>query len=70
MMMLVSSVELLTLYVALELTSYSLYLLVPLEKGTVSPGSGHQIFSHRGLDLGGDAFRDGHALWGAGDYLL
>ncbi|MEJ2365899.1 MAG: NADH-quinone oxidoreductase subunit N, partial [Deltaproteobacteria bacterium] len=30
MMLLVSSVELLTIYVALELSSYSLYLLVPL----------------------------------------
>jgi NADH-quinone oxidoreductase subunit N len=33
MMMLVSSVELLTLYVALELSSYSLYILVPLRRG-------------------------------------
>ena len=33
MMLLVSSVELLTLYVALELTSYCLYVLVPLRKG-------------------------------------
>jgi NADH-quinone oxidoreductase subunit N len=33
MMVLVSSVELLTLYVALELTSYSLYILVALRKG-------------------------------------
>ncbi len=33
MMLLVSSVELLTIYVALELASYSLYLLVPLRKG-------------------------------------
>ena len=33
MMMLVSSVELLTIYVALELAGYSLYLLVPLRKG-------------------------------------
>lgn len=33
MMLLVSSVELLTLYVALELTSYSLYALVPLRSG-------------------------------------
>ena len=33
MMMLMSSVELLTLYIALELVSYSLYLLVPLRKG-------------------------------------
>jgi NADH-quinone oxidoreductase subunit N len=33
MMMLVSSVELLTMYVALELSSYSLYILVPLRKG-------------------------------------
>jgi NADH-quinone oxidoreductase subunit N len=33
MMMLVSSVELLTIYVALELTSYSLYILVALRKG-------------------------------------
>ena len=33
MMLLVSSVELLTIYVALELSSYSLYLLVPLRKG-------------------------------------
>ena len=33
MMMLVSSVELLTIYIALELSSYSLYVLVPLRKG-------------------------------------
>jgi NADH-quinone oxidoreductase subunit N len=33
MMMLVSSVELLTIYVSLELSSYSLYVLVPLRKG-------------------------------------
>jgi NADH-quinone oxidoreductase subunit N len=32
MMMLVSSVELLTIYVALELSSYSLYLLVPMRR--------------------------------------
>jgi len=32
-MLLVSSVELLTIYVALELSSYSLYLLVPLRRG-------------------------------------
>ncbi len=34
MMLLVSSVELLTLYVALELSSYSLYALVPLRNGS------------------------------------
>ena len=33
MMLLVSSVELLTIYVSLELSSYSLYLLVPLRRG-------------------------------------
>ena len=33
MMMLVSGVELLTIYVALELSSYSLYILVPLRRG-------------------------------------
>ncbi len=33
MMMLVSSVELLTIYVYLELSSYSLYILVPLRRG-------------------------------------
>jgi len=33
MMMLVSSVELLMIYIALELSSYSLYILVPLRKG-------------------------------------
>ena len=33
MMMLVSSVELLTVYLSLELTSYSLYILVALRKG-------------------------------------
>jgi len=33
MMMLVSSVELLTIYISLELSSYSLYVLVPLRKG-------------------------------------
>lgn len=37
MMLLVSSVELLTLYVSLELTSYSLYILVAMRKG-----QGHQ----------------------------
>ena len=33
MMMLVSSVELLTIYISLELSSYSLYVLVPLRTG-------------------------------------
>ena len=33
MMLLVSSVELLTIYIALELSSYSLYILVPLRRG-------------------------------------
>jgi NADH-quinone oxidoreductase subunit N len=33
MMVLVSSIELLTLYVSLELTSYGLYLMVPLREG-------------------------------------
>jgi NADH-quinone oxidoreductase subunit N len=33
MMMLVSSVELLTIYVSLELSSYSLYILVPMRRG-------------------------------------
>jgi NADH-quinone oxidoreductase subunit N len=33
MMLLVSSVELLMIYIALELSSYSLYILVPLRKG-------------------------------------
>jgi NADH-quinone oxidoreductase subunit N len=33
MMVLISSIELLTLYVSLELTSYSLYLMVPLREG-------------------------------------
>ncbi len=33
MMMLVSAVELLTIYVAIELSSYSLYLLVPMRRG-------------------------------------
>jgi NADH-quinone oxidoreductase subunit N len=33
LMMLVSAVELLTIYIALELASYSLYILVPLRKG-------------------------------------
>ena len=33
MMLLVSGVELLTIYVALELSSYSLYILVPLRRG-------------------------------------
>ena len=36
MMMLVSSIELLTIYIALELSSYSLYVLVPLRKGRAS----------------------------------
>jgi NADH-quinone oxidoreductase subunit N len=34
MMMLVSAVELLTIYLSLELSSYSLYILVPLRRGT------------------------------------
>jgi len=34
MMLLVSAVELITLFVALELSSYSLYILVPLRKGS------------------------------------
>ena len=34
MMLLVSSIELLTLYISLELTSYSLYALVPLRSGS------------------------------------
>ncbi len=34
MMMLVSAVELLTIYVAMELSSYSLYLLVPMRRRT------------------------------------
>ncbi len=33
MMMLVSSVELLTIYVALELSSYSLYVMIPMRRG-------------------------------------
>ncbi len=33
MMMLVSAVELLTIYVSLELASYSLYILIPMRKG-------------------------------------
>ncbi len=33
MMMLVSAVELITIYVALELASYSLYILIPMRKG-------------------------------------
>ena len=37
MMLLVSSQELLTLYVAMELTSYSLYALVPLRSGGGQP---------------------------------
>ncbi len=36
MMFIVSSVELLTLYISLELTSYSLYVLVPLRKPEVN----------------------------------
>ncbi|MBW1708805.1 MAG: NADH-quinone oxidoreductase subunit N [Deltaproteobacteria bacterium] len=34
MMLLVSAVELITLFVALELSSYSLYILVPMRKGS------------------------------------
>jgi len=34
MMLLVSAVELITLFVALELSSYSLYILIPLRKGS------------------------------------
>ncbi len=33
MMMLVSAVELITIYVSLELASYSLYILIPMRKG-------------------------------------
>jgi NADH-quinone oxidoreductase subunit N len=33
MMVLISSIELITLYVSLELTSYSLYLMVPMREG-------------------------------------
>jgi NADH-quinone oxidoreductase subunit N len=39
MMLLVSAVELITLYVALELSSYSLYILVPMRRGGGEKGS-------------------------------
>jgi NADH-quinone oxidoreductase subunit N len=45
MMMLVSSVELLTIYVAIELSSYSLYLLVPMRRNLdVTPETGVKYF--------------------------
>lgn len=44
MMLLVSSFELLTLYVALELTSYSLYALVPLRRGGQPMEAGIKYF--------------------------
>ncbi len=44
MMLLVSSVELLTLYVALELASYSLYALVPLRSGGHQTEAGIKYF--------------------------
>jgi NADH-quinone oxidoreductase subunit N len=44
MTLLVSSVELLTLYVALELTSYSLYALVPLRSGGQQMEAGIKYF--------------------------
>jgi NADH-quinone oxidoreductase subunit N len=44
MMLLVSSVELLTLYVALELSSYSLYALVPLRSGGQQAEAGIKYF--------------------------
>jgi NADH-quinone oxidoreductase subunit N len=44
MMLLVSSVELLTLYVALELSSYSLYALVPLRSGSQQMEAGIKYF--------------------------
>jgi NADH-quinone oxidoreductase subunit N len=40
MVLLVSAVELLTLYIALELSSYSLYILVPMRKDT---GRGEEV---------------------------
>lgn len=44
MMLLVSSQELLTMYVALELTSYSLYALVPLRSGGQQMEAGIKYF--------------------------
>jgi NADH-quinone oxidoreductase subunit N len=44
MMLLVSSAELLTLYVALELSSYSLYALVPLRSGGQQMEAGIKYF--------------------------
>jgi NADH-quinone oxidoreductase subunit N len=44
MMLLVSSLELLTMYVALELTSYSLYALVPLRSGGQQMEAGIKYF--------------------------
>jgi NADH-quinone oxidoreductase subunit N len=44
MMLLVSSVELLTLYIALELSSYSLYALVPLRNGSQQMEAGIKYF--------------------------
>ena len=44
MMLLVSSAELLTLYVALELASYSLYALVPLRSGEWQAEAGIKYF--------------------------
>jgi NADH-quinone oxidoreductase subunit N len=48
MMLIVSSVELLTLYISLELTSYSLYVLVPLRKGQRQENRGQRTEESKG----------------------
>jgi len=68
MMLLVSSVELLTLYVALELASYSLYGLVPLRSGANSQTeAGIKYLSQRNRHVGSDALRHGLPLCGCAD---
>ena len=70
MMLLVSSLELLTLYVALELASYSLYALVPLRSGSGQQTRGRdQVLSYGDRHLGPDAFRLGLSVRGDADHL-
>ena len=70
MMMLVSSVELLTIYVALELVELFALPVGPVaEGGWPSSGSGPKIFPDRGVYLGRDAFRPGLPLTALTDHL-
>ncbi|RJR33433.1 MAG: NADH-quinone oxidoreductase subunit N [Desulfobacteraceae bacterium] len=60
MMFIVSSVELLTLYVSLELTSYSLYVLVPLRRGRRSEVGGRRTeIRGRRSEVGDQRSEDG-----------